>query len=94
MSNDQPTISPYLFPGVACEHFGVEKKVIVSSTRLGWCQKFRLAIALVLRDRFELGYQEIAYILHRECHTTMIHGIKKARESEEILKLYEEIKDL
>ncbi len=62
---------------VVCSYYDIKSTFIKSPTRVENVAKARQIIMYILREEFKLKLEEVAYILKRKDHTTIIHGVDK-----------------
>lgn len=60
-----------------CSYFNVKQAHIKSATRASSIALPRQVIMYLLRNELKLKLEEIAYILRRKDHTTVMHGVEK-----------------
>ncbi|MCL4375144.1 chromosomal replication initiator protein DnaA [Patescibacteria group bacterium] len=70
-------VSPVDVIRLVCSVYHVRPSQIKDSTREGHVALSRQIIMYVLRQTMRLRLEEIAFILKRKDHTTVIHGVKK-----------------
>lgn len=63
-----------------CMFYHIKTSLIKSDTRKQEISHVRQIIMYVLRKKLELNYEEIAFMLNRKDHTTIIHGVDKIQE--------------
>ena len=71
----QKEITPELIINVVSEHFGVKPEDIVSKKRTADLALTRQIVMYLCREYTDLSYQNIAKILNKKDHTTIIHGV-------------------
>ena len=70
-------VSPHDVIKVVCSYYDVKSAQIKSPTRVENIAMARQIIMYILREEFRLKLEEVAYILKRKDHTTIIHGVDK-----------------
>lgn len=63
-----------------CHEFGITEKELLGDRKYRSYTYPRFAVAVILRDFCGLGYAEIANVLKRKDHTTIIHAVKTGRK--------------
>lgn len=63
----------------AARVFEVPAREVLSRLRVPSVARARMALYAALYDACETSYPELAWRLHRD-HTTLLHGIRRARE--------------
>lgn len=71
----QKEITPELIINVVSEHFGVKPEDIISKKRTADLALTRQIVMYLCREYTDLSYQNIAKILNKKDHTTIIHGV-------------------
>jgi len=88
---DKPKeITPKLIINVVAEHFGINPDDITSKKRNAEFAQPRQIVMYLCRELTETTLQNIAKILCKKDHTTVIHGIKKIEEE---IKTNEELRN-
>ncbi len=88
---DKPKeITPKLIINVVAEHFGINTDDITSKKRNAEFAQPRQIVMYLCRELTETTLQNIAKILCKKDHTTVIHGIKKIEEE---IKTNEELRN-
>ena len=72
--NKPKEITPDLILSVVSEHFGVKKDDITSKKRNSEYVLPRQIIMYLCRELISMPYQEIADLLNKKDHTTIMHG--------------------
>jgi chromosomal replication initiator protein len=70
-------VSPQDIIRVVCSYYNLKISQIKDSTRKERITLPRQIIMFILRNTLKLKYEEIAYILKRKDHTTILHGVDK-----------------
>jgi chromosomal replication initiator protein len=70
-------VSPQDVIKVVCSYYDIKSAQIKSPTRIEDVAKARQIIMYILREEFKLKLEEVAFILKRKDHTTIIHGVDK-----------------
>lgn len=60
-----------------CSYYNIKQSYIKSSLRSEDIALSRQIVMYILREKLKIKYQEIAYMLKRKDHTTIIHGVEK-----------------
>lgn len=63
-----------------CSFYHIKLSLIKSETRKREVAIIRQTIMYVLRKKLKLNYEEIAFMLNRKDHTTIIHGVDKIQD--------------
>src|SRR3989344_5486627 len=69
--------SPSEIIKIVCGFYGIKPALIKNETRKEKISHTRQILMFILRSTLKLTYEEIAYILRRKDHTTIIHGVEK-----------------
>ena len=89
---DKPKeITPQLIINVVAEHFGINPDDITSKKRNAEFAQPRQIVMYLCRDLTDTTLVNIAKILCKKDHTTVLHGIKKIEEE---MKVNEELKNV
>lgn len=64
---------------VVCSYYDVKPGTIKSPTRVENIAQARQIIMYLLRVEFKMKLEEVAFILNRKDHTTVIHGVDKIK---------------
>jgi chromosomal replication initiator protein len=64
-----------------CSYYNVKQAHIKSSTRASSVALPRQVIMYLLRNELKLKLEEVAYLLKRKDHTTIMHGVEKVTRS-------------
>lgn len=67
---------------VVCTVFGVTKTDILSDGRAKKIATARKMAFYILRENTKLSLPSIARLMHRECHSTVVHGCKYVAQNE------------
>ena len=86
--NKPKEITPSLILDVVAEHFGVKREDITSSRRNSEFVLPRQVFMYLCRDMTEASYANVAKMLGKKDHTTVIHGVNKIVEE---LKVNDEL---
>lgn len=70
-------VSPQDVIKVVCSYYDVKPGLIKSPTRVENIAMARQIIMYILREEFKMKLEEVAFILKRKDHTTIIHGVDK-----------------
>jgi chromosomal replication initiator protein len=73
-------VTPSLIVDVVCEHFNVSRDDITSKRRNSEYVLPRQIIMYLCRTMTEASLQQIASVLGKKDHTTIIHGVEKIAE--------------
>ena len=87
--DQQREITPNLIIDVVSEHFNVSKEDITSKKRNSEYVLPRQIIMYLCRSMTATAYQNIADLLNKKDHTTIIHGVEKIEEK---LKVDEDLR--
>jgi chromosomal replication initiator protein len=63
-----------------CAYYHIKPSVIKSETRKQEISGVRQIIMYILRKKLKTNYEDIAFMLNRKDHTTIIHGVDKVQE--------------
>ena len=88
--NKPKEITPSLILDVVSEHFGVKREDITSSRRNSEFVLPRQVFMYLSREMTDASYANVAKMLGKKDHTTIIHGVNKIVEE---LKVNEELKN-
>ena len=88
--NKPKAITPSLIINVVAEHFGVNPEDISSKKRNSEFVQPRQIVMYLCRDICGISLQNIANLLGKKDHTTIIYGIKKVEEE---LQISEELRN-
>lgn len=81
MSVPVPVCPKYRMRAQVCEIFGVSEDRLLDRTRDGAVIQARYAFAYAAKARWpDLSYPRIARMLNRDCHSTVIHGLRSFSE--------------
>ena len=78
--NKSKEITPSLIIEVVAEHFGVKPEDITSKKRNSEFVLPRQVIMYLCREKIGISYVNIAKLLGKKDHTTIIHGHTKIQE--------------
>lgn len=78
--NKPKEVTPTLILEVVAEHFGVKKEDITSSRRNSEFVLPRQVFMYLCRDMTDASYANVAKMLGKKDHTTVIHGVNKIVE--------------
>ncbi len=87
--NTPKAITPTLIINVVAEHFGVDPLDISSKKRNSEFVQPRQIVMYLCREMCNVSLQNIAHLLGKKDHTTIIYGIKKVEEE---LQVNEELR--
>ncbi len=63
-----------------CTYYHLKPSIIKSETRKQEISNVRQIIMYILRKKLKANYEDIAFVLNRKDHTTIIHGVEKIQE--------------
>ncbi len=81
--NQQREINPNMIINIVAEHSGIKPEDITSRKRNSEFVEPRQIVMYLCRTMTDTPYQNIAKILGKKDHTTIIHGVKKITEEME-----------
>ena len=75
--NKPKEITPTLIINIVADHFGIKPEEITSKKRNSEFVLPRQLVMYLCRELIDLSYENIATILNKKDHTTVMHGCKK-----------------
>ncbi len=73
-------VSPQDVVKTVCSFYNIKQSQIKGSTRKSTIALARQVVMYLLRTELDLNLEEVAYLVKRKDHTTVIHAINKVRE--------------
>lgn len=78
--NVQVRISPQDVIRAVCTYYGIKVSHIKAETRKSHIAKARQIVMYLLRTELSLNLEEVAFVVKRKDHTTVMHAVQKIRE--------------